>query len=276
MRNADHNTIEGFGREWAKFDQSALSAEELHQIGEQYFGIFPLKELGHSAEGFDMGCGSGRWAKLVAPYVGKLHCIDASPEALDVARRNLAGVANCIFHHAAVDQLPLEDGSMDFGYSLGVLHHVPATQEGLRSCVSKLRTGAPFLVYLYYAFDNRPQWFRLLWRVTDKLRQFISTTPYWFRNFTTTVIALLIYLPLARLALLMELAGLPVASVPLSYYRSRSIYTMRTDALDRFGTSLEQRFTASEIEEMMRNCGLGSITFSEQAPFWCAVGYRLG
>lgn len=28
--------------------------------------------------GFDLGCGSGRWAFFVAPKVAKLHCIDRS------------------------------------------------------------------------------------------------------------------------------------------------------------------------------------------------------
>jgi len=48
----------------------------------------------------------------------------------------------------------------------------------------------------------------------------------------------------------------------------------RTDALDRFGTRLEQRFTAPEMERMMRAAGLDRITFSDHVPFWCAVGYR--
>jgi 2-polyprenyl-3-methyl-5-hydroxy-6-metoxy-1,4-benzoquinol methylase len=44
---------------------------------------------------------------------------------------------------------------MDFGYSLGVLHHIPDAQKALSDCVKKLKLGAPFLVYLYYSFDNR-------------------------------------------------------------------------------------------------------------------------
>ena len=48
---------------------------------------------------------------------------------------------------------------------------------------------------------------------------------------------------------------------------------MRTDALDRFGTSLEKRFTKNEIREMMEECGLTNITFSETL-FWTAVGYK--
>jgi len=49
---------------------------------------------------------------------------------------------------------------------------------------------------------------------------------------------------------------------------------MRTDALDRFGTRVEQRFTRAEIQKMMEKSGLERITFSPDLPFWCAVGYR--
>jgi hypothetical protein len=49
---------------------------------------------------------------------------------------------------------------------------------------------------------------------------------------------------------------------------------MRTDALDRFGTRLEQRFTKAEIESMMRRAGLQNIEFSAGTPYWCAVGTK--
>ena len=122
-----------------------------------YFLIFPWNFLPDNAVGFDLGCGSGRWAKLVAPRVGKLHCIDPS-SALKVAKRNLSENYNCEFHSASVDIIPLKDASMDFGYSLGVLHHVPDTQADISSCVAKLKSGTPFLIYLYSAFDNYPFW----------------------------------------------------------------------------------------------------------------------
>ena len=51
---------------------------------------------------------------------------------------------------------------------------------------------------------------------------------------------------------------------------------MRTDALDRFGTSLEQRFTRDEIKQMMCNAGLENIKFSDSKPFWVAVGFKSG
>lgn len=270
-RNFNPKTVEGFGDEWTRFDQSEMSDEDAKRIFERYFLIFPWSDLPTGAVGFDLGCGSGRWAKLVAPRVGTLHCIDPSP-AIEVAQRNLAQQSNCEFHRAGVDEIPLRDQSMDFGYSLGVLHHIPDTRAALAACVAKLKPGAPFLLYLYYAFDNRPAWFRMVWQASDWVRNVVSRMPYGLRYAMSQVIAVLVYWPLARAAKLAEHVSINVANFPLSSYRDCGFYVMRTDALDRFGTRLEQRFTKIEIRNMMESAGLENIRFSED-PYWCAVGY---
>jgi len=274
-RNADEATVAGFGDEWRTFDQSDLGQKEGDALFAEYFAIFPWQSLPPDAAGFDMGCGSGRWAQRVAPRVGQLHCVDAAADALDVARRNLAGRPNVAFHHASVDTTSLPTASMDFGYSLGVLHHVPDTQAGIRACVSLLKPGAPFLVYLYYAFDNRPWWYRRLWKMSDAVRLVLSRRSHRVKRAASAIIALLVYLPLARAARLAAHVGAPFAEhMPLAYYGSRSLYTMRTDAYDRFATRLEQRFTRAEILEMLTEAGLRDVRFGQRAPFWCAVGVR--
>ena len=270
--NIDKLTVEGFGDEWERFDQQSLSKKEHQEIFDSYFSIFPWNNLPSSPVGFDLGCGSGRWAKLVAPRVMKLHCIDPS-SAIDVAKRNLINNPNCEFHQADVETIPLTDASMDFGYSLGVLHHIPDTQKGMVECVKKLKPGSPFLIYLYYAFDNRPIWFRALWKLSNIIRRGVSSLPHGLRYFVSQIIAGIIYLPLARASFFLEKCGLNIANIPLSAYRNRSFYTMRTDALDRFGTRLEQRFTKNEINKMMEVAGLENITFSKNI-YWCAVGFR--
>ncbi len=274
VRNLDVQTVESFGSEWARFDQSELKQEELVALFENYFGIFPWSSLPVGAEGFDMGCGSGRWAKLVAPRVGYLHCIDPSDVALAVASKNLASASNVDFLRGSVDSSLLAQGSQDFGYSLGVLHHIPDTPAAIAACTRMLKPGAPFLLYLYYRFDNRPFWFRIVWRVSDVLRKIISRLPEAVKFAVTDLFAALIYWPLGRLAALAEKLGMNSAVVPLSFYRNTSFYTMRTDSRDRFGTPLEQRFTRSEITSMMVQAGLTNIRFSEKEPFWVAVGVK--
>ena len=72
----------------------------------------------------------------------------------------------------------------------------------------------------------------------------------------------------------MEYLGVDTTNIPLSQYRNYSFYVMETDALDRFGTKLEKRFTKNEIKEIMNASGLTSIEFRNNAPYWVAIGYK--
>lgn len=274
-KNNDPKTVSSFGDEWKRFDQNKIIGDEQAYLFDKYFHIFPWESLPIDAEGFDMGCGSGRWAMLVAPRVKKLSCIDASLDALSVAKKNLAHENNIVFINAGVSDKPLPPNSQDFGYSLGVLHHVPDTVDALKECVKFLKKGAPFLIYLYYRFDNRPFWYAFIWKLSEIFRKSISRMPPLIKNIITDILAFVVYFPLARFALLGEKVGLNVNNWLLSSYRMTSFYTMRTDSRDRFGTPLEQRFTRSEIKEMMTQAGLGEINFSDRFPFWCAVGKKI-
>ena len=66
MGNIDAKTVASFSDEWSRFDQSTMTDVELYKVFLEYFAIFPWAELPQDAEGFDMGCGSGRWARMVA------------------------------------------------------------------------------------------------------------------------------------------------------------------------------------------------------------------
>jgi len=274
MKNLDQRTVASFGDEWTRFDQSDVAVSEARKTFEEYFALFPWESLPSDAEGFDMGCGSGRWAYFVAPKVELLHCIDPS-SAIEVARSKLEQFKNVIFHRASLDEMVLREQSQDFGYSLGVLHHVPDTQAAIVSCASLLKPGAPFLLYIYYAFDHRPIWFRMMWKIADLVRRVIWRLPPKLKHLMTDLIALLVYWPLARLSMVLDRVGFSTASLPLSYYRNHSLYTMKTDSRDRFGTPLEKRFTREQIRQMMERAGLENIVFRDKEPFWCAVGTKI-
>lgn len=274
--NLDPQVARGFGREWSTFRQDTdhLSPQQRQEIFDDYFRIFPWHLLPPGGVGIDVGCGTGRWSMLVAPRVGHLHLLDASAEALAVAKQNLSFADNVSFHANSVADIPLPSRSLDFAYSLGVLHHVPDTQAAIAAIADKLKPGAPFLVYLYYALDNRPAWYRVLWRMTDLVRLLISRLPYPLRLMASQTIAALVYWPLARGARLLCRCGLSVRSLPLAYYADKSFYVMRTDAYDRFCTRLEKRFTRAEIEHMLERAGFDNVQFSDSEPFWCAVGLK--
>ena len=274
MDSLDKNVIEDFGKEWQAFNQTNIKSDELERLFQNYFDIFPFELISKKSEGFDMGCGSGRWAKLIAPEVRKLNCIEPSKLAINEAKKNLELFRNCIFFNNDVFDNPLKDNSQDFGYCLGVLHHTSDTELGLKNCTNKLKKGAPFLLYLYYKFDNKPLWFKFIWKTSDFFRKIISISPFKLKILITTLIALFIYWPLARLSYFFEKLGYDISNMPISSYKDVSFYTMKTDALDRFGTKLEKRFTKTEILEMMEGSGLKNIKFKDKPPFWVAVGEK--
>ena len=133
--------------------------------------MFPFEELSNGSEGFDMGCGSGRWAKFVANKVHLLNCIDPSEKALNVAKRNLSNFSNIRYFNASVNDNILKENSQDFGYCLGVLHHIPDTLEGIKACAKLLKKNAPFRLYLYDNFENRSSFYKLIWRLSDFMRK---------------------------------------------------------------------------------------------------------
>lgn len=273
MKNIDLETVESFGDEWLKFDQSSMEEKESLELFNRYFSIFPWLKIPRNAEGFDMGCGSGRWAKIVAPKVRHLHCIDPS-EAIKVAKKKLKKFKNITYHQKSLDNIDLKNESQDFGYSLGVLHHVPDTKAAINSCTKLLKPGAPLLIYIYYNFDNRPFWFKFLWNFTNLIRLFIHRLPKFFKFFMCDVIAIFIYFPLAKIAMILEKVGVNLKNFPLYSYKDTSFYVMRTDARDRFGTPLENRFSKKEIYLMMKKAGLEKIKFSDEIPFWTAIGFK--
>ena len=273
-RNVDERVVEAFGDEWARFTNADLDAAELEAMFEDYVSIFPWSELPDGAVGFDAGCGSGRWAALFAPRVGHLHCIDASARALEVARAGLGEHGNVSFRHEDLSSIGLPEESCDFGYSLGVLHHIPNTADALRACVRRLRPGAPFLVYLYYDLEGAGWVRRSLLLLVTGTRTVVARLPRVLRNLVADALAIGIYWPLARLARVVEGLGRDPARLPLFQYRNRSFQVMRNDALDRFGTRLEKRYSRQEVLELLEDAGLVDVEFSDGPPWWVAVGRR--
>ena len=273
MINKDEKVIREFGEEWTKFDYSSIDTEKLNQEFEQWFNIFPWDQLPKDAVGFDMGCGTGRWAQFVAPKVKTLNCIEPS-DAINVAKKNLINNKNVRFHKETTENCSLSPGSQDFGYCLGVLHHIPNTQKALNDCTRLLKSGAPILIYLYYNFENKPLWYRVLWKISDYIRKFICVCPKPIKHFLAALIALLIYFPLSRLAYILEKIGLNVENIPLAFYRKYPFYRCKNDSLDRFGTRLEQRFSKSEITEMLTKSGCKGVKFPPNTPYWCCIAFK--
>ncbi|KAA3648900.1 MAG: class I SAM-dependent methyltransferase [Bacteroidetes bacterium] len=272
--NIDLTTVESFGEEWLKFD--AFSKEEIKNAGDQYFDIVSENALNKSSYVLDLGCGSGRWTKYMADKAGFIEAIDPS-EAVFSACKHYGNLENVRFTQAGVDTIPFDDNTFDFVISLGVLHHIPDTGKALKSLIKKLKPNGFALIYLYYALDNRGFLYKAIFNISTLFRKIISSLPHFLKQFICDLIAVFIYLPFIALSKLLKviLGGSLYLKVPLAYYRDKSWNIIRNDALDRFGTPLEQRFTKMEIQAMLEEAGMKNIVFSENEPYWHVLAQKI-
>jgi len=268
----EQRSIKDFGLEWNYFKNQDLEKANIDKMFENYFSIFPFDKINSNSVGVDFGAGSGRFSIFFVKKVKHMHLIEPSI-AINNAKDFLTDYNNVTFHQRTIKDLDLKNNSIDFGYCLGVLHHTVDINENLKICVNKLKKEKPFLLYLYYSLDNQPIWYKFVWKITDIIRLFICKLPFKLKLCITFLIALFIYYPLAKTSKIFEKI-INLKSWPLSAYRNHTLYVMRNDALDRFGTRIEKRYSKKQITEMMKNAGLQNISFSPKEPFWCAIGYK--
>ncbi|MEQ9415353.1 MAG: class I SAM-dependent methyltransferase [Cyclobacteriaceae bacterium] len=272
--NIDWTTVNSFGNEWKKFDH--FNESEIQRIGNDYFDLVDERIANNNSLSLDVGCGSGRWARFLSSKVNFIEAIDPSASVFPAAEY-LKDKKNVRISQASVDNIPFQDNSFDFVYSLGVLHHIPDTLAAIGNCYQKIKPGGWFLLYLYYSLENRNFIYRSIFEVSSVFRHFISKLPQGMKQVVCDIIAFTIYLPLALASkLLYSISPLKkiALALPLSYYRNTSLRVMRNDSLDRFGTPLEKRFTKKEIEDMLQQNNFINIKFSQNPPYWHVIAQK--
>ena len=272
--NIDLVTVKSFGDEWTSFN--AFTEEEIQLIGNSYFDIITNEMINESKIIADFGCGSGRFTKYWQGKAKKIVGIDPS-DAIYAADKLIGKDENIQLIKSSISNIPFEDNYFDFGMSIGVLHHIPNTQLAMDDCVRKVKQGGYFYTYLYYNLDNRGALFKLIFKTSNVFRLVISSMPQNVKAVLCDLAALFFYMPLVLFVRVLNRIGVSKkywSKVPLADYQDKSFFVIRNDALDRFGTPLEQRFSRVQIHEMMQNSGLADIVFSENPGYWHAVGRK--
>lgn len=79
----------------------------------------------------DAGCGTGSYSEALLGYVGRIEAVDMNPGMLEVAAHKLAWAEGRItFHSSRIDELPLDDATLDGVMINQVLHHLPDAVSG--------------------------------------------------------------------------------------------------------------------------------------------------
>ena len=127
----------------------------------------------------EVGCGMGKYLKVASEHAAEVIGMDLS-DSLQRAQHETRDRPNVHLVQGDILYPPLRRQSMDFVYSVGVLHHTPDCHRAFLRCASLVAPGGLLAVWLYPA-DPTPgsyaEWAH--WLQDDFLRPVTCRLPLW-------------------------------------------------------------------------------------------------
>jgi ArsR family transcriptional regulator len=94
----------------------------------------------------DLGCGTGQTTAALAPFAGKVIAVDESSAMLAAARKRLDARHNVELRSGSLEDLPIDDASLDAAVLSLVLHFVVDPSKVIAEAARVLRPGGRLLV----------------------------------------------------------------------------------------------------------------------------------
>ena len=122
-----------------KYSRSPVPDEALYQhklaVTQRY--------LNDDSEVLEIGCGTGTTAVHHAPFAKNIRAIDLSKNMISIAREHAreAGVDNVQFEVARVDELQVDDESVDVVLALSILHLLDDREVAINDAYRMIKPG---------------------------------------------------------------------------------------------------------------------------------------
>lgn len=239
--------LESFSYEWSRFRSTQLdSVSCTHESRDAFVaktGFNPTDLVGKLV--LDAGCGMGRYAEVVVDCGGQIVAVDAST-SVEWARQN---VPEAQVLRANIFNLPFEDGTFDFIFSLGVLHHTPDARRAFLSLCRLLKPGGEIAIWVYSNEGVGQKAYNL---VTDFYRLFTTKMPL-STLYTLSHLAVPFY-HAKRIPIIGRAASLafPCSSHPIPEWRV-------LDTFDWYSPKYQSKHTYDEVTSWFREAGLHSL-----------------
>ena len=158
--------LKSFGDQWTTYEVAHEDEDTATFAAKTGVAVDDLKGL----RILDAGCGGGRYSKICGEAGATVIGADHS-RAVDKASQLCGHLDDVRFVQADLKQLPLEPGSFDFVFSIGVMHHDACTRSVFDAVAKFVRPGGRYSVWLY----RKNQWWQEL--INSGLRQVTTKVP---------------------------------------------------------------------------------------------------
>ncbi|MBI3332994.1 MAG: class I SAM-dependent methyltransferase [Candidatus Omnitrophica bacterium] len=223
----------------------------------------------------DAGCGPG-WdaAAMAAGNGASLVAVDLSWDAVRLTHRRLGSLRGTGVVQADLESLPFREGTFDFVYSYGVLHHLPDADRGFEELARVVRPGGMLAVYVYEDFSDKSALERTLLRWVSLLRGATTLLPprwlYALCRTASPAVFLLFTIPHRILRSFRATRGL---SERIPFRHGSSWFSLTGDLYDRFAAPIENRYSERQVESWFQEAGLRHVQVVPKRG-WVAFGCK--
>ncbi len=223
----------------------------------------------------DAGCGEGVDLVNQAKHDGvELVGVELSDGGCRMSFERSLPWASATVLQGDLRRLPFPDGTFDFIYSYGVLHHLASPTEGLRELVRVLKPGARIAAYLYEDFSDRSFVWRWLLRSVNALRGVTTRMSpqilYRLCQLGSPIVYLLFAAPYQ---LLRRVPGCGRLAASIPFRHAAGPFSLAGDLYDRFSAPVEHRYSRSGAVVFFQEAGLGDIMIVKERG-WMVVGRK--
>lgn len=253
---AERRTLTSYSYQWRKFKQ-------MFPHWEQVFldSIKPIdRSVFRGKIGLDGGCGFGRSLYYAAGYGAEMIGLDLS-EAIEAARENTNHLPNVHLVQGDIFHPPIRRRSLDFAYSIGVLHHLPDPKSGFLSLAGLLKPGAPFFIWVYLRGRGRQI------KAFTAMRAVSTRMPLRMLNVLCLGLAAGQYGAVIAPHKLLRAMGAPALAerVPFSLYARWPFRALHTDWFDGLSVPLVNYYKPHEIAEWFREGAFERVQIDPEA-----------
>ena len=261
---AEGRTVASYSYQWRKFKQMFPAWEQIFLDS-----ITPITPDFFAGKlGLDAGCGFGRSLKYSASYGAEMIGLDLS-EAIEAAREKTRHLPNVHLVQGDIFHPPVAAASLDFAYSIGVLHHLPDPKRGFLTLTRLLEPGAPIFIWVYLRKRGRQI------AAFTAMRALSTRMPLRLLNLVCLALAagqwLAFVLPYRTLRRLPATRGL-AERIPFTLYARYPFRVLHTDWFDGLSAPLVNYYRREDIAEWYRAAGHERVRIDED---WNgrAIGY---
>lgn len=262
-----------FSFAWSRFGKDEVK-KDWHKDSFSYMEYIP-KEIfsGSDKIGLDVGCGSGSDMLHISYYGARMIGIDIS-DSIKVTRDNTKETGRIHVAQADAYKLPFKDGTFDFSYSFGVLHHLPEPETGFKLLCSKVKSGGYVIIYLYEDFSERTGIERFLLKAVNSLRIITTRMPPGLLYFLCIVFSPLVWLfCCAPYQIFKRIQITKKFASRIPFRHTVRLDCIISDLYDRFSPPIEMRYNEDEVRKWFERAGFNGVSVTNYRG-WVAWGKK--